>query len=456
VSPRGADHGADATANRFARRERLSANSHAESEAAWRRICAGGGRRASQGELVGGCVSRDDRRIRFRVRHLFLAGTLTLAFHPAAPASASTSCPSANWAIGGGGYAHTRYDCKAGSLNAASYTKRWSYNTHGFLEFPPAYAKGVLYTGQLDGWLTAITVDGELIWKRRLRRSPVGSRYVSVIVQTPTYRNGRLYLDTGNLGGLYAINATTGKTIWKRRIGRAEDSPIVIGSGRRARVFVDDRQGCVYSFTARLGRLRWRHCGWGLTNATMAYAKGKIVGADYNGHVWAYSRSGRMLWRHYYGFSSVYANIAYDRSRGQLVIASRLGRVYSLHAKRGRLMWRTRNLGGTVYGHPAIAQGHIYTTSTNGYFWRINERTGRVTWSRHMRHRAAGGPVVLGRRVYFTEKGPRNQHGIVHGYSVRRMRQVFRFNDGRSSPLIPVPGQLIMVGFTTLYGLAPN
>jgi outer membrane protein assembly factor BamB len=386
---------------------------------------------------------------------LVAVGAMVLVVYPAPTARASTACRAADWAIGGGGYAHTRYDCRAGSLNAPSYQQQWSYDTGGFLEFPPAYAKGVLYTGQIDGWLSAVTVDGQLVWKRRLRRSPRSATYTSVIVETPTIRNGRLYLDTGNIGGLYAIDTATGKTIWKKSIGKAEDSPLVVGRGRRARVFVNDRQGCVYGFTARLGRRVWRHCGWGHTNATMAYANGKIFGADYNGHVWAYSTRGRLVWRHYYGMSSIYANIAYDRGRHQLVFASRLGRVFSLHARTGRLIWHSRNLGGFVYGHPAIARGRIYTTSTNGYFWKIDERTGRVSWSRHV-NRAAGGPVVLGKRVYFTEKKGRGRHGTIHGYSTRRMRERFRFNDGKNSPLIPASGKLIIVGFTKLYGLVPT
>jgi hypothetical protein len=71
-------------------------------------------------------------------------------------------------------------------------------------------------------------------------------------------------------------------------------------------------------------------------------------------------------------------------------------------------------------------------------------------------NRAAGGPVVLGKRVYFTEKKGRGRHGTIHGYSTRRMRERFRFNDGKNSPLIPASGKLIIVGFTKLYGLVPT
>ena len=372
----------------------------------------------------------------------------------AVPAAART-CEAADWTVGGAGVEHPRADCAAGPvLNAGSYREVWRRDYDGLLEFPPSYAGGVLYTAMDNGWVTAQRTTGSVVWSRRFTTPwPHGPRdaHYNAIVHTPTYWNGRLYVQTKNMGRIWCLDAATGKTIWRFVNMGGEAAPIVIPTRRGPRVYAVEREGRVVVLDALTGEPIWAKQMLGHTTSALAYSDRRLFGSDYDGNVIAFKRNGNVVWRRHLAFSSSYANMAVRY--GRLYAVSRLGWAFSLGTGAGRVRWKTRTTGIT-YGHPAVADGHVYTESIDGTFWKLSAWTGKVEWTTH-HTRAIGGPVVLGRRVYFSEMGRRGRPGRVIGYNVGTMRQVFWWPDGKYSPVVAAGRTLVVVGLRKLYALRP-
>jgi outer membrane protein assembly factor BamB len=53
-------------------------------------------------------------------------------------------------------------------LDASDGSPQWSFHAGGRIDSPPTVVGNTLYFGSADGWLYRLTLDGQLIWKRRI------------------------------------------------------------------------------------------------------------------------------------------------------------------------------------------------------------------------------------------------------------------------------------------------
>jgi outer membrane protein assembly factor BamB len=373
--------------------------------------------------------------------------------------SATRRCarPTFEWPVFGLNNRHTRNDC--GHVRVLEpFAQRWSVYEDGILEFPPIYTGGWLYLGQDNGWLRKIDPEtGEDVWAVRHME----------IRQAPTYHDGLLFFTTRSgrsiprATGLFAVDAETGQTVWRRKRFTGEASPVAYDSfsGHPIVCGTSSILNVLACHRADTGRVVWerRMSGCDMHSASALVKRKRrrdhvIFTADYCGNVWATStRGGRLLWHRNYEGLSVYGSVAWARRR--LFLASREGWVYALGSRKGKLLWRTW-LGSPVYSSLAFSRGKIYGESLDpGTFFRLDARTGDIEWTYPAGHRALGSPVVVGWRVYFSDRGNKGEPGHVWSFRTVDMRLKWRFGDGKYTPVTPIRGGLILVGFGRLYRL---
>ena len=109
------------------------------------------------------------------------------------------------------------------------FHKLWRYTQRPLLEFPPIYVNGVLYAVNNSGFAFALDArTGARLWERRIGHLNASS---------PAYSKGRLYIVNLVPGHIVKLNAANGKVIWKKSLpGRAESSPVVVGTQRLLRL----------------------------------------------------------------------------------------------------------------------------------------------------------------------------------------------------------------------------
>jgi hypothetical protein len=147
--------------------------------------------------------------------------TLTSDPTSSAPPSTQTG-PNAkpfgpSWPVYGLSDARTR-DASALTAIHPPYHVQWSASV-GFLEYPPVYAKGVIYLYANGGYVSARNVfSGKRLWSRSLlaTKSNLGQG-------SPAIHAGVLYLGARN-GHIYALSAKTGRTIWNTYVGATMES----------------------------------------------------------------------------------------------------------------------------------------------------------------------------------------------------------------------------------------
>ena len=137
------------------------------------------------------------------------------------------------------------------------------------------------------------------------------------------------------------------------------------------------------------------------------------------------------------------------------------GRIYAYDAGDGRLAWSAA-AGSFVYAAPAIWRGTVYVGSYDHSFYAFDAKTGARRWAVDVGHPVSGAPTVLDGLVYFSTCGSCSQYesdpAARRSFAVdaRTGRFVWSFPDGEYSPVVSDGRRVYLMGFTTLYGLAPK
>ena len=109
-----------------------------------------------------------------------------------------------------------------------------------------------------------------------------------------------------------------------------------------------------------------------------------------------------------------------------------------------RRLWYVRS-GNILEFPPVVAYGRVLFTQGRGRVFSVQAKTGRVMWRKHYRHCAASSPTV-GRGVVYValmqpypcSKSDRSAKGFIAAIRVRGGKQLWRFRAGavESSPLL--------------------
>jgi len=343
----------------------------------------------------------------------------------------------------------------------------WRFRARGLLEFPPVVAYGRVFLEQGRGHVYAIDArTGRVSWHRSFRHCAA---------ESPAVGRGVLYVayaqphpcstgDRSQRGFIVALRIRDGRVLWRFPAGAIESSPLLVKNV----LYFGSWDHHLYALDVRTHRLRWRFLADDELNSSAAYAHGTVyIGSD-GGHVYAVdARTGKLRWRassfsrfgrreYFYATPAV----AY----GRVFIGNTDGTVYAFGASTGHLLW-ARRAGTYVYTAAAVWRRTVYVGSYDGNVYALNAATGDVRWTYQSGGSIHGAPSIVDGLVYFAECGTCGRHGTrpaklglrrgTFALNARTGKLVWRFHDGKYSPVVADSERLYVAGYMRLYALKP-
>jgi outer membrane protein assembly factor BamB len=368
-------------------------------------------------------------------------------FKPEKPKPQPKKVRTVNWPIFGLNPARTRYLPAKGIK--PPFKLLWHYTEKPLLEFPPIYARGVLYA--VNNSATAFALDantGKVLWERRIGRLNASS---------PAYSRGRIYIVNLVPGHIVKLDAKTGRILWKKSLpGRAESSPLVLGKT----VYFGCEDGQLFALSTRNGNVRWSTPLGGPVKSAPAFRDGVLYVGDYGGYMNAVRASdGKLLWQSgslgpgFAASGAFYSTpaVAY----GRVYAGNNDGRVYSYDQSDGTLAW-THSTGGYVYSGPTVASTPttpptVYVGSFDGNVYALDAKNGETRWSHSAGGQVVGSLSAVGNIVYVAEF----THGSTNGYDMKTGRRVFHYKTGTYTPVISDGRRIFLVGYSSINALQP-
>jgi len=380
---------------------------------------------------------------------LLAAGCGSSAKHTA-PAPAKPAAPAApavtpvDWPIYGLTPDHHRY------LDAdvrPPFHPRWTFNSNGLLEFPPAIAGNAVYQLNDNAVLNALDRDsGRQLWYRQIGQ---------LSASTPAVGGGVVYatvLDRGNGDGrVVALSANDGHVIWQKDLPSATESSPLLANGT---LYFGTQGGTVYALNAADGSVKWTFTAAGSVKGSPALSNGIVYFGDYGDQVHAVSaRTGNSIWTAH-GSDSLYATASVGF--GRVYIGDTSGNVYAFDAKTGNQVW-SEGTGSDVYAGAAVLDTPgvgptVYLGSYDGNFYACNAATGGVRWKFNAGGRISGSEAIVGRLVYFADLGDH----ITYGLDVTNGNVVYKFPHGAFDPVTSDGIRLYLDGINSIVALDPD
>ena len=306
----------------------------------------------------------------------------------------------------------------------------WTYEAGNSIESSAAIVGSTVFVGSQSGdkgELIALSLDnGKVYWKFSTD-SPIGE-------SSPAYGSGVVYI--GDLGGwINAVNASDGKKVWAfKTSGEIKSSPVVVGD----RVLIGSYDEHLYCLSARDGRELWRFKTNGPVHSTPAIADGMafIAGCDelfrairisdgkevFHVSSGAYTgaspalRAGaafygtfdnevlgvnlgerKIAWRYEHPQRKFpfYSSAAVTASR--VVLGGRDKLVHGLTLA-GKSAW-TFTTRARVESSPAIAGGRVFVGSNDGRFYVLNLENGAKVWEYEAGAPLSASPAIANGRI---------------------------------------------------------
>jgi outer membrane protein assembly factor BamB len=297
----------------------------------------------------------------------------------------------------------------------------WARGLRSFVEYPPSYCNGILYVNGYEGRTFAVNaLTGKVIWSR----GGQGTK-----PSTPAIAGSRLIVSSID-GTVTAYNRENGHIIWQLSVdAKVESSPVAI----RNLVYFGATDGRLFAVDVRSGRIRWAYDTGGRINSSPSIWGRRICITTYAGSIFCLDRlTGRKMWNRYFKrdfarYDSFYASASTDGKR--LFTIARSGKVIAVLARNGKVLW-THHIGSWGYSTPAVAFGRVFIGDLNGSIHAFNAATGREVWSRYVGGDILGGPVVIGKLVFFSTTDTTETYAA----RVADGRIVWRVHIGKYSP----------------------
>lgn len=243
----------------------------------------------------------------------------------------------------------------------------WTYPLSDYCYTTPLVANDVVYVKERYNNVSALDLNGNLIWNRDYD----GSNYYQ---DTFILRDNILYF----VGvGIYAINATDGTQIWNISFD-AQAKPAIYGD-----MIVVPRQndGLISSFNMTTQENLWNDSTGECYGGTPVIYNSHVFLSDYctDGDIFALNlTTGNLIWNS--------SSIIIDRQmysakpalyNGQIIVGSNngtgIGGIYSLWYENGNVLWHSLN--GTDFdysGSPIVSHGLAYIIDNYGVLYLVN------------------------------------------------------------------------------------
>ncbi len=249
----------------------------------------------------------------------------------------------------------------------------------------PLYVDGRVYFGAYDGYLYCVQ-EGRLVWETRPGQW-IGS--------SPTHHDDLIYvgIEYGEAGGsLLAVEAATGRQRWELKAGHyIHSSPLV--DEPRGQVLVGANDGLVRAADLASGRLRWEfETGGPIKGQPVVDPDGTVFVASFDGQLYALSAgTGQELWRRRLSFQLYNTPLVYE----SLVIAGgSSGRLLALDRATGEVRWVAPTGASMVGGAALVGRDLLAAAGTDGQVFLYAASTGRPLWSHSTGVQVMGTPAA--------------------------------------------------------------
>ena len=312
----------------------------------------------------------------------------------------------------------------------ASLKQVWTYEAGESIESSAAIVGGTVFVGSQKGdrgELVALSLDNGSVYWKFSTGSPIGE-------SSPAYDNGVVYI--GDLGGwLNAVSASDGRKLWAFKAGgEIKSSPVIVGD----RVLIGSYDETLYCLSVRDGSVRWRFKTNGPVHTTPSIADGmafiagcdqlfrairlsdgkemfNVPSGDYTaaspalrGGVAYYGTFGnevlgvnlqqkQVVWHYEHPQRKFpfYSSVAVTSTR--VVVGGRDKMVHGL-TPAGKLVW-TFATRARVESSPAIAGERVYVGSNDGRFYVLNVNDGAKLWEFDAGAPLSASPAIANGRI---------------------------------------------------------
>jgi eukaryotic-like serine/threonine-protein kinase len=289
---------------------------------------------------------------------------------------------------------------------------QWRFRTGGAVHGSPTVSGGSVYVGSSDGRLYALdTTTGAVRWSRELG-SPVDS--------TPAVVGDVVYAQS-HAGRVVALRSATGATVWTRQLGPTLPFPWGHESGdfytssptpAGGMILIGGGDGALHALDAATGRERWRMTTQGRVRSTPAVHGDRVFVGSFDGDVYAAElATGKAVWRYATaGHALRSGDFGYDRrsvqsspgvADGLVAVGGRDGILYGIDETTGALRWRYDYKLVWPIGSPAMDNGRVYATNSDGRCVQaVDAKTGAELWRAPTLTNLFGSASISGDVVY--------------------------------------------------------
>lgn len=250
--------------------------------------------------------------------------------------------------------------------------------------------------------------SGELVWNTKLQ----------------SYASKKLLLSSGLIltqdssGNVVAINYLTGQKSWISKLSNFNDIDVrdtnsIVVSGRKLYV---GATRTVEVFLVRngekLGQYLTPEVGgkFGAIVGDISFVSGVVIFGRYDGLVFAFKEDNfsQLIWKRKLdsGVTSLQA------SAGVLHAGSANGYFYRMDLKSGKIIWKIE-LGAAV-ASSIVGDNNIFVNSVDGLIVKLQRSSGKLVWIDHLRARVETSPFIFDNQVFFTSSLKN-----VYGFSLR-------------------------------------
>lgn len=283
---------------------------------------------------------------------------------------------------------------KMGKLNSKASFASSSVATDGERLF-------INFVNNDAAWLTALDLDGQILWQHRICDYVVHQGYGS----SPTIFNDLVIASADNKSGgaIVAYNRQTGKLAWKHDRPKKPNYPspvLLTAAGQQQLVFT----GCdlVTSLDPATGSTLWEIEGATTECVTSTVTDGTHVftsGGYPTNHVAAVAAdgSGKIVWENQ---TRVYVPSMLQRD-GYLYATLDAGVAMCIRCSDGNEMWKSR-LGGTFSSSPVMVGDKIFATNESGetFIFAADPEQFKLIGKNKLGDNVFATPVFAGDRIY--------------------------------------------------------
>jgi outer membrane protein assembly factor BamB len=262
------------------------------------------------------------------------------------------------------GYVYS-FDKKTGKL-------LWKFKTGGKVVSGVCHSQGRIVFGSRDSYVYCLDTEGNEIW-----RFKTGDEIISM----PSIVNDYVYIGSYD-GCLYCLGLENGNEIWRFITGGAVGnlSPVNVHEDK---LFFGSWDLNMYCINRLTGKEIWRyHTGRGILSGGAVYDGILYFGSKMDCLHAVDIENGKELWKiktaHHTHASNIcisgnkiYFGGGEDEYKRGLVCCS------DIH---GNILWEFIT-NGPAWAGPNLMDGKLYAGSWNGYFYRLDPKTGKEVWS---------------------------------------------------------------------------